>query len=1499
MCASAAPVRRRPRLGPVCRSSRVLTALLCLALAVGLLPVQTARSAVAQESPRFTVAPADDTIWGQHWQPGAEVTVVVAGVATSTMTDAAGTFTVTTAADIRAGDPVSVTEGATSRSHTVLDLAVDSIGVQADVVAGTTNVGTLSMVVLTDSGVSRHLDPTDLVPLDDGTFAWRADFSLDPEAEDLKFGSSGNVEQYDEDGDSTYSSWSAPNPHFYVDPVGDSLWGEQWAPEATVTVTVEGEHEPATTASDSGGNFRIDIPFDIQAGDRITVADGETTSPTYTVTAVVVTDLGPDDDTVSGTAEAGSLVHVVISPHRVPSREVTADAEGKWTADFGHEADDGNDEERATYDIAAGTGGFAAQYEVDPATYSSHWFAVTVVGWQVPPPSFPFFQVDHELDQLWGHEWPADAQLSIRVTASDIQVLDTTTGTDGEGNFSFNDSGFDLQPGQHVEVAHDLGGAGEIIKTHVITELGSVHADAATNTVCGAATAGSIVHVWIWADVDGERPWRSTDVDAQGAWCVDFDDPGRDGENIPYQLQPGDSGTAEQADDDGDVTHLSWRIAHPRFSVELLPYHLDEARGVAVHGEDWAPGPVAVAVQAAPEAVPTSTTTIEAAEDGTFDETLLATDVAVLPGHTVTVSQNGSVKTLLVSDLRVTNEDVSLDQISGTTSVNDLGVHVEIWADIGELDPYADPSAFVVLGDGTFGWTIDLHPFDLDHHQGMAEQVDLDGDATRVWWGVERPVLVVDPVRDTLWGHEWPRRAELTISVGDVGDPDYTITAVTDQWGNFPQWDGPPFEPTYDLQLGQTVTVAFDLDGPDEVRKSHVITALAFDRTDAEADTVAGSAEPAAWVDVYAHVDDGLDLRQQPVRHVQTDDNGAWTADFGQPGPLEDEAGIVDLQPGQVGAAECVDADGDATHVAWQVPTAYVGIDPDGDGVWGQGWPASSEVTIAVAGTSWTTPTDTDGAFWLNPWDLQFDFQAGQTVTVTHDVGGENEIVKTHVITELTELWGFAVDDRVVGWAAPNSPVTVSIETEGDGVQPSRHVVADDDGKWTADFSVQEHEDEATLDLRPGVRGSAAQTDGDGDQTSVRFWVRTPVFAVHRDDGEIRGLGWTPTLRDDDPANTVRIEILGGSPSPFETTAVTDHRGEFVADVAAESFELRAGQVVTVTDGSDIRTHTITALRVGLVDPATDRVIGTAEPNSEVYVHLSADAAGAGQWRARHVFADRKGNWTADFSVEVDGGWGAGGTYDIQPGTVGFAEFWDPDGDATHVDWQVPPAAAILQDADVEAVDVATFGRVGDRLTLTFDAPLDPATSVITPEVFFTSAKSLACKDTTLRCQVDGTTLTITVIGSAGSRNLSGQSVTSVAKLADAYGQAVTVPQPVAITWTKAEPATLLSAAAATSSLASFGRIGDRLTLTFSEPLGGALPLGTPAVSFGRAKGLSCADRALSCQVTDDVLEITVTGKLSTRNLATESVTKVDRLTDQDGWLVTVTSPVPVVLPGA
>jgi hypothetical protein len=1230
MCASAAPVRRRPRRGPVCRSSRVLTALLCLALAVGLLPVQTARSAVAQEPPRFTVAPADDTIWGQHWQPGAEVTVVVAGVATSAMTDAAGTFTLTTAADIRAGDPVSVTEGATSRSHTVLDLAVDSVGVQADVVAGTTNVGTLSMMVLTDSGVSRHLNPTDLVPLDDGTFAWRADFSLDPEAEDLKFGSSGSVEQYDEDGDSTYSSWSAPNPHFSVDPVGDSLWGGQWAPEATVTVTVEGEHEPATTDSDGVGNFRIDIPFDIHAGDRITVADGETTSPTHTVTAVVVTDLDPDNDTVSGTAEAASLVHVAISPHRVPSRVVTADAEGNWTADFGHEADDGAEEERAVHDIAPGTGGFAAQYEVDPATYSSHWFAVTVVGWQVPPPAFPFFQVDHELDQLWGHEWPADAQLAITVTDGDNQVLDTTTGSDGEGNFSFNDSGFDFQPGREITVSYDLGGEREIVKRHVITEIRDVRADAATNTVCGAAAAGSVAHVWIWADVNGERPWRSTDVNDQGAWCVDFDEPGRDGENIPYQLQPGDSGTAEQGDDDGDVTHLSWRIANPRFSVELLPYHLDEARGVAVHGEDWAPGPVAVAVQEAPEAVPTSTTTIEAAEDGTFDETLLATDVAVMPGHTVTVSQNGSVKTLLVSDLRVTDEDVSLDRISGTTSVNDLGVSLEIWANIGELDPYADPSAFVVLGDGTFGWTIDLHPFDLDHHQGMAEQVDLDGDATRVWWAVERPVLVVDPVRDTLWGHEWPRRAELTISVGDVGDPDYTITAVTDQWGSFPQWDGPPFEPTFDLQPGQTVTVAFDLDGPDEVRKS----------------------------------------------------------------------------------------------------------------------------------------------------------------------------------------------------------------------------------------------------------------------------------------------------------------------------------------------------------------HTITALRVSAVDPVTDRVIGTAEPNSEVYVHLSADAAGAGQWRARHVFADKKGNWTADFFVAFEEGWGPNAAYDIQAGTEGFAEFWDPDGDATHLDWRVPfafhdalitsqgapgsvdvlandplpapdsllevvncdeaehgtvscsieglctytpddgfigqdrfdyivaarpsgrtqsaavavtvtaPAAPVLQRADAEAAGIATFGRIGDRLILTFDTLLDPATSPIAPEVSFTSAKALTCKDTALRCEVDGTTLTITVTGSTGARNLTDQSVTRVAGLADAYGQAVSVPQPVAITSAVAEPATLLSAVASTESPASFGRIGDSLTLTFSGPLDGTLPLGAPVVSFTRAKGFNCADRALRCQVADEVLTITVTGKVSARNLATESVTRVDRLTDVDGWLVTVPEPV-------
>ena len=110
------------------------------------------------------------------------------------------------------------------------------------------------------------------------------------------------------------------------------------------------------------------------------------------------------------------------------------------------------------------------------------------------------------------------------------------------------------------------------------------------------------------------------------------------------------------------------------------------------------------------------------------------------------------------------------------------------------------------------------------------------------------------------------------------------------------------------------------------------------------------------------------------------------------------------------------------------------------------------------------------------------------------------------------------------------------------------------------------------------------------------------------------------------------------------------------------------GEVVTLTDGTTTKSHTVLDIRVTSVDLDADRVYGmVAVPNSEVFVYAT------GSYRL--VTADARGRWVADFSDHPDPD---PGLLDIVTGTEGGAEQFDKDGDSTVRDWVGPTPTAIL-----------------------------------------------------------------------------------------------------------------------------------------------------------------------------------------------------------------------------
>jgi hypothetical protein len=86
------------------------------------------------------------------------------------------------------------------------------------------------------------------------------------------------------------------------------------------------------------------------------------------------------------------------------------------------------------------------------------------------------------------------------------------------------------------------------------------------------------------------------------------------------------------------------------------------------------------------------------------------------------------------------------------------------------------------------------------------------------------------------------------------------------------------------------------------------------------------------------------------------------------------------------------------------------------------------------------------------------------------------------------------------------------------------------------------------------------------------------------------------------------------------------------------------------------------------VDPISEKVYGTADAGSEVWVNIYS-----GGGSTRHITADSSGNWFADFSVPGDEDFEQD-TFDLLSGTYGRAIQVENDysDDGTMAYWDVP-----------------------------------------------------------------------------------------------------------------------------------------------------------------------------------------------------------------------------------
>jgi hypothetical protein len=1111
---------------------------------------------------------------------------------------------------------------------------------------------------------------------------------------------------------SGYAARNASTPTFEVRMNEDRVEANEWPLGNMVTLEI---NDPGTSknpdytntqtvvenpkdASQTYVEFNLNGVFDIQPGFVVKLSDG-TTTKTHIITSLAVTDYDLDLDTVSGIAEAGSHVDVWACPFSgdCPTRHVTADGDGNWTADFAHVGTQAD--EQTTVNIVRGTWIDSRQRDEDGDC--------TEFGTKVPN---PIVQVYPRPDKGWiqAHDWPLGNVLTLTIDnpSNGVGVDYTRTATMEQNPDNPNDirAIFDwpdqFTPGSRyvITMTGDILGS-LITKTLIVSDLRVLSADPVTDIVSGVATPGvPTVEVCLWRPVSNCL-WLYPTVDGTtGEWNADY---------TSQDLQPDDSGWVTEYDPDSDSTWYYWGIPNPNFQVRANEERVDAYQ--------WPVGNTVtleindLGTTKNPDYTDTQTV-IENPKDAsqTYAEFNLKGTFDVKPGFVVRLSDGTTTKTHIVTSLAFIDYDLALDTVTGVAA---LGSRVDIWA----CSSSGDCPTRHVTADGDGNWTADFahvgtqgdEQTTLDIVKGTgidSHQCDEDGDCTQFGLHIPNPNFNVRANEDRVEANEWPLGNTVTLEINDPGttkNPDYTGTKIV---GSKPDDSSQTYvdfnlNGIFDIQPGFVVKLS-----DSKTTKTHIVTSLAITDYDLDLDTVTGVAGLGSRVDVWA-----CHSSNCSSRHVTVDGDGNWTTDFANPGIDGDEQTTFDIVRGTEGDSSQCDGDGDCTRFGWRIPNPIIDTVLVNNQMYGEEWPVGASVTVTVDDPN-TLPlvdfTDTRTVV-VAPKDPSrtqvtfemgdFTLQSGQTVRMTDGHTTKIQMVSNIAVTNVNPE-----TDVVSGTAEPNTDVIVSVWSQ-DGA--SRSVKTNQSGHWLADFSVlgSGDKEQSTFDILPGQMGEAAQYDADGDRTRYVWSVPNPRFNVRANEDQVGAHEWKlgdiVTLAINDPGTTKNPDYtdtrtIGLAPwDPSQTYAEFNLRG---------IFDIQPGFVVSLSDGTTTKTHIVTSLAVTDYNLDLDTVLGVAAPGSHVDLGACDSSKNCAK---RHVNADGTGKWTADFAHpgsqedEQD-------TVDIAPGASGDSFQTDEDGDGTLFSWSVPYPSIYVRANDDQVG--ANQWTLGSTVTLKIDDPGTP-----------------------------------------------------------------------------------------------------------------------------------------------------------------------------------------------
>ena len=609
--------------------------------------------------------------------------------------------------------------------------------------------------------------------------------------------------------------------------------------------------------------------------------------------------------------------------------------------------------------------------------------------------------------------------------------------------------------------------------------------------------------------------------------------------------------------------------------------------------------------------VPTVNFTTDGGGNTTIDNSQI--NATLVAGQTVTVTVDSTSKSVVLANLSIVTANPTDEVVTGTADDGAI-VRVHTGDETNEASRQTGP-----VSGGT--WSVDFDPdFDLGRYSGVQARIEEpDGDATTT--DKEAAVIGADLLWDNIEIGNFPANATGTITIN--GTP-VSETFSTDEWGN--EYFDRSRHNT-DLVVGTTIVATVG-----SFSKSVTLESLAISTVNLDTEEVFGTAGNGRPGRVNAFDED-----EGSFEDFTTNGSGLWSVQFDE----------FNLRGSTEVSAEIPDLEGDATIYARRVP--HVAATVQWNFIDADQFPAESTLTFELysseGGTLLTTPpveivADEFGHAGFSPED-GVTLAPGMFVRVSG--GGftkELNIVDVAITGVDTE------NNRARGIAPASMEAFVTASDQEN--EQEQMVLANDpenDGTWLASFSFDivggtvvwlnvPDEDGDSSDAT--ANGQSLNVDMDGDTIHAAGFPQggTLTFTIHAsEDGAQLG---SPITR---PANPDGVEI-----------GFADH-GQ----------NLEPPMFVRVTDGFGTKELSLVPLTIDQVNPDTNIVSGTTDPNTPVYVFIPFLVDLQRCCPDKEDVSDGTGAWSVLFDqVEPE----LGGDGDVlEPANVAFAQITDDDGD--------------------------------------------------------------------------------------------------------------------------------------------------------------------------------------------------------------------------------------------